>query len=510
MPDTLKIYRDDTDTTGLDLSSYVDITEGGINPGDESVREPVMSQGSLGYGEQVVHVRMSARPFTVALLLAGSSQDTLAALQQSIEGYLAGARPVIEWARQGASSSTWFRVRYGRVLGDARYDQKRESQTRYAKRLMVVTAEPYGTGSRVLAANVPVVSPPTGAGWASAAGPIGVAPSNPALGMLPSIGGDAPVRWRIGFGATGASAAGDGFSATGIFPGRIAAGLTATPYSITGLNAASAQSPTTARIRHAYGTAMGPTTYIADDWAPGGFALQFTGTRLGSGAQIPLNDAAGPALITGAWAPTAPPPGLYRLYAAIRSRQHTTGGSSLPARVQVLSAGIRGPVATLAVRSPSQWAWYDVGDVLNLNDLSINFGFPTGFTGVASPMFNVAAFAAIPKHTRYWEIDNQYGVQSQVLAVGADSDDGVSPVGVIVAASLAAMDRQEDVTQRSSLRGALPVTAALPSGGTSAWYLAAIAFRDSLQANIQATSSHHNRENLTVSIAAWDRYTFSK
>lgn len=517
MPDTLKLYRDDADTAGLDLSSYVDVNEGGINPGDEATREPVFSQGSLGYGEQLVHVQTKARPFTVALLLSAATVDALGALQQTIEGYLGGARPMIEWARQGASSSTWFRVRYGRLIGDARYDQKRESQTRYGKRLMVLTTEPFGTGARVRSTNsgtasAPVIAAPTGPGWASGAltgGNIaGIAPSNPAIGALPSIGGDAPVRWRIGIGATGASPLGDGFSATGIFPGRAVAGITATAYSVAGWNAGSNVSPTTSRMNHFAGTLLGPTSYLTDPWAPGGgFALQFTGSRIGSGAQIPLTNAK----LLGAFAPTAPPAGLYRLFGCIRVRQDTAAGSSVPARAQIQSGGIRGPIATLALRSPSQWAWYDLGDLVDPTDVSINFGFPTGFTCVASPIFNLTALAAIPKHTRYFEIDNQYGVAAnESLAVSADADDGVTPVGRITNHRLSDLSRSEVLTQRAVFRGDLPVTAPLGSGASGAWYLAVLAFRDSLQPNFQATSTHHQLENVVVTIAAHDRYTFAK
>lgn len=516
MPDVLRLYSGDDDTTGLDLSTYVDVAEGGINPGDEATRSPVMSQGSLGYGEQVVHVQVKARPFTVALLLNADSVDAVGALQQRIETYLASARAAIEWRRQGAAASTWFRIRYGRVLGDARYDHKRESQTRHAKRVLALIVEPFGTGSRLRyitgVGTAPVMHPPTGAGWASAqsfaAGvAVGIAPSNPAMGQLPSIGGDSPVRWRIAVGGTAASPGGDGGVATGFFPGRVVCGISATAYSVGGLNAATSQ-PTTARIRHNAGTLMGPTAYLADPWSPGGgYALQFTGTRLGSGAQIDLAQA----LVNGAWAPTAPPPGLYRLFAAIRSRQHTTAGSSVPARAQVQSDGIRGPVATLALRSPSQYAWYDMGDVVDLDDISINFGFPTGFTGIASPMFNLAGFAAIPKHTRYWEIDNQAGVgANRLLGVAADADDGLTPAGVVNDFALPNLHRIDGLFQRSAIRGDLPITAPIPSGGTSAWHVAALAFRDSQTIGAFATQSHHPEERVIVAVAAWDRYTFAK
>lgn len=516
MPDTLKLYRDDSDTSGLDLSSYVDLTEGGINPGDEATRQPVYSQGSLGYGEQLVHVQTKARPFTAALLLFGSSVDALGALQQTIEGYLVGARPVIEWARQGATSSTWFRVRYGRVLGDARYDQKRESQTRYGKRLLVLTVEPFGTGSRVLAStavgSAPVTAGPTGAGWASFANTTNavaaVAPSNPAIGALPSIGGDAPVRWRIGISATAASPMGDAFLATGIFPGKVVAGISATPYSVVGFNAASSVTGSSNRMKHSSGTAMGPTSYFTDPWSPGGgFALQFTGSLIGSGQQIPL----GQSLVLGGFFPSAPPPGLYRLFAAVRVQQHTSAGSSVPALAQMTNGGVRGPIATLALRSPSQWAWYDMGDAIDINgSLRINFGYPAGFTGIASPIFLLGAFAAIPKHTRYWEIESSYGLDpAYQLAVSADSDDGLTPVGAMLNGRQSGLSRSENLTSRTGFRGDIPVTAPLGSGATGAWYLAALAFRKS-QGAVTATAPHHANEKLIVACSAWDSYTFAK
>ena len=514
MPDTLKLYRDDADTSGLDLSSYVDVAEGGINPGDESVRNPVMSQGALGYGEHLVHVQIKARSFTAALLLFGTTHDALAALQHEIEARLVGGRPVIEWARQGASSSTWFRVRYGRVLGDARYDQKRESQTRYAKRLLALVVEPYGTGSRVLystgAASAPVMAPPTGAGWASiglTSGKIaGIAPSNPAMGMLPSVGGDAAVRWRIGVGATTASAFPAGLAGgSGFFPGRAAFGISATVYSVAGLNAGS-WSASAARLRvNRHGA-----TWLADPWAPGGgFGAYIAGTVLSTGGQVRLDPTLDQAL--GSWAPSAPPGGLYRLFACIRARQDTAAGSNRPAVAQVISRGIRGPIATLALRSPSQWAWYDMGDVLDLNDVGFAIGFPTGFTGAASPAFNLTAFAAIPKQIAYWEVDNQSGASStEALAVSADNDDGITPAGKIANHRLVDFSRTEVLSQRGAFRGALPVTPPLGSGATAAWHLAVLAFRDSSLNNVQSTAAHHPNERAIVSVIAHDRYTFAK
>ena len=509
MADTLVLYRDDADATGLDLSSYVDIAAGGINPGDEETREPVLSAGSLGYGQQLVTATLKARPFTAALLISATSADTLAALWQSIEAYLAGSRPQIEWRRQGASSSTWFRVRYGRLLGSARYDQRLESQAWAAKRVMALLVEPHGAGAR-MAFPAPVWAGPTGPGWASAGQGgltmVGIAPSNPAIGRLPSIGGDAPVRWRVGIAATGASAAGAGYLATGFFAGRVIAGLTATPYSAIGLNAASGQASSAWRLA-AVSTAAGPTSYVTDPWSPGGgFALQFMGTRTGSG--VAIDTSAG---LSGAWAPSAPPPGLYRVFAAIRARQNTSGGSAVPARAQLSSQGIRGPVATLALRSPSQWAWYDMGDVADLTSLSIGFGFPTGFTAAASPAFNLAALAAIPKMERYWEINNPYGVAAaNHLAVSADGDNGITPVGIEGELSSWSLHRIDNLTRRSSLRGDLPITPPAASGATSAWYIVALAIRDSESLGAAATQSHHSLENVVIGLAAWDRYTFAK
>ena len=513
MPDTLILYRDDTDNSGLNLSSYVDLDSGGIDPGDEEVREPVMSAGGLGYGEQLVYERVHSRPFTVALLLNAASPDALGALQQTIERTLRGAAPVVSWKRQGATATTFWRIRHGRVLGSARYDQKMEAQTFNGRRTLALICEPFGTGSRHLASAVPVTVGPTGPGWASIApfsSPFSVAPSNPAVGLLPSIGGDAPVLWRIAIGATAASPMGDAFVSTGMFPQKVVAGLTATPFTPFGYNAA-------ASLTHVAGTQTGPTAYITDPWSPAvnalgtGLALGFNGSHLASGQSISLGGNVGLLNPAGGGGPTAYPPGLYRAFACVRAQQHTSGGSSVPARLQAMSAGIRGPVATLLLRSPSQWAWYDIGDINDTTDITLGFGMPSGWTSAGTPRFLLAGVALIPKMIRYWELDALEGADYyQQLAIGSDPDDGITPAGLMFQAGLPSLMNTRALTRRGISRGDIPVTPPVASGATRGYWLVALAFRGARLGINAPTVTAHSREQITVACSAWDRYTFAK
>lgn len=511
--DTIKLWRDDADVTGLDISQWVDV-QAGIDPGDEAVRVPVYGGSDVGYGRHLAYVGTRERTFTIPLLLDAASTDELAALQASIEGVIGGRRPHLSWQREGASSATWWRVRYGAVLGSSRYDQKMEAQTIHARRVLTLVLEPFGTGSRVVSPP-PVWTGPTGPGWAlssAAAGPrFAWSPSNPAVGQLPSIGGDAEVRWRIAVQATSASGAAVPFGATGFYPGRYAAGFTATPYTPMGANAG-------ASLMHQNGTFLGATVLALDPWSPAvnalgsGVALQFNGTRLGSGLSIYFPGQS----LAMRWQPTAPPPGLYRLFAAVRAQQHTTAGSTLPARMQIQSQGVRGPIATLALRSPSQWVWYDVGDVVSLDDVQLNFAFPTGWTAAGSPLFMLAGFTAIPKQMRYWEVDGDQGLGlGQQWGLTSDSDDGL-PVAGMVFSNLQNMHSAEYAAatsgllyNRGQLRGELPITQPVASGQPQPW-LVALALRETQSAFFLATATHHSRENVGVHLVAWDRYTFAK
>lgn len=508
--DTLILYRDDADTTGLDLSSYVDVQNGGIQPGDGATRDPVWADGQLGYGQQLLRVSIKNRPFTVQLLLSGASRDATLALQRDIELRLRGARPTMAWTPDGATSATWLRIRHGRVVGDERYDERREGQTFYAQRTMLTVCEPYGLGSRSIGTRAPVVAGPTGPGWASVSVSsgrwAGVAPSNPGYGMLPSLGGDAEQFWRIHVkGTMTASQSPGGFSGTGYRVAAVVWGIMPTPYSVAGLTAGSAV-PTAARMQWTYGTAMGPTAHLADPWAPGGgYALQSCGTVLGTAGQVQLLDQA---LIEGQVSPTAPPAGgLYRVWAAIRVRQSPTAGSALPAVAQMLTDGVPGQMATLAMRSPSQYAWYDLGDTADYNDLGIGFGWPTGWTCAASPAFNLSCIALMPKDVAYGLI-YAFDTSGDNIGYGLipDTDNGNVLAGELFQSNL--VNEAGVAQQRGANLGDVPVLPPVPSGGSAMW-LAALVMRGD-QMPFVGTSTAHDKEVPVVTVAAWDRYTFAK
>lgn len=201
---------------------------------------------------------------------------------------------------------------------------------------------------------------------------------------------------------------------------------------------------------------------------------------------------------------------MFRMWAAIRVRQHTAGGSSVPAVAQAVADGIRGPVATLIMRSPSQWHWYDLGDVTEVNGVGLAFGFPTGWTAIASPAFNVSAIALFPR-------DYAYGVvyaagEARPHAEGPyivpDADDGNVLSGLGANSILAAAGATSAQNAAVNL-GDVPVVPPIPSGGQP-WWLAALAVRGNDNTNFLPTVSHHDQERVAITVAAWDRYTFAK
>ena len=425
MPDTLVLYRDESDT-GLDLSSFVDVEEGGIDPGDAAIREPVWVDAatSTGYGAGLAGERLANRPFLVALLLSGATRDALLARFREIQERLDGPRCFLEWRPQDATSSTWYRVRYGRLLGSERYDVRRE-RARVAKRLLQLDCSPYGEGNRRRASNLSTTLA-SGLGWASS-----LAPSNPAVVSVASVGGDVPAAMRLAFshGAGPTLARWSGF----------AWGLTYQPSYLPAFLTGGAS-----LLGARDGTAYGPTAYLAASgivggatngaaWATG-LAAQFLATYAVSGAAPPyytiVNSVKGSMASYGISAPVA---GRYRAYLAARYRS-----ASHPVRVRLRDPYSNiGPVATIggAVDGASAFRWYDMGDV-QVGPTSLAFAISalvsSGMATVvsASPALNVAGLALIPR-------DVQFGVFQHTsydeLATLAWIVDGIETEGPVLA-----------------------------------------------------------------------------
>jgi len=201
--DSLVLFRDWNDTTGLDLSSWVDVENGGFNPGDVGTHSPVFTTGAYasGLGETYIAEARGNRVMPIGLAVQGSTRDDLNAQFRMIRERLDGQAPILAWTPEGAASATYFRVLYGRLLGSERYDYRRE-RSLWARRVLEVTCTPFGEGQRRSAAGVGA-NPwyPSVAG----AGASGAMPSNPVIFALPSVGGDRPAAFRMAF--TQASAA---------------------------------------------------------------------------------------------------------------------------------------------------------------------------------------------------------------------------------------------------------------------------------------------------------------
>lgn len=537
MADTLVIFRDDKDSTGLDISDYVDVDRGGIDPGDGPAREPVFTGGAQGYGQLLSHVQVNNRVFQAALLLSASSTDALGGLAQRIETILGGRRAWIQWTREGASAATWYRVRFGRLVGDNRYDQKMEAQTFHGRRQLVAQVEPYGIGGRtrysdVVASSFPVLHGPTGAQW-GAMGSYAVATrnfaslfteANPAVGIVPSIGGDGPRMLRVIVSATSPSeplVAGIGsfVNLSQVFLGFSRSGRSPVLSAASAGTALGNNWTPLYRLGH-QSTAYGPTSWGTDPWSPGGgYYVPCKGTRLASGLIPMMTEPFLFAQPRPTLSFTADDAALYRVFACIRTRQHTTAGSSVPGRVQFEFNGVRGPIATLALRSPSQWCWYDVGEVAapyfdGAKMTGVGFEQPTGFTGLASFNFEVAAIAGIPADLGFCRINAGESIDSnQQIAVLSDSDGPYTAAGKVFPQGLILGYWDESfprVAWAGDVSGELPVLPPQGSPAASPIYITALGLRGNGQAGIAATMTHHGQERIVVGIAAYDRYTWAK
>ncbi len=393
MADTIILYRDQADA-GLDLSTYVDVEGGGIDPGDAAIEEAVFVDGktSTGFGPVLAGRRAANRPFLVNLLLSASTRDALLGLHRVIRERLDGNAPMLEWKQEGAASSTFFPIKYGRLLGSDRYDYKRE-RVRVAKRLLELTCSPMGEGTRRTASTL-VSYVASGAGWAS-----GFAPSNPAAFPLPSVGGDLPAGVRLAFyhGAGPTLARWGGF----------AWGLTWQPSYCPAFLSGGAS-----MLRMWDGTLYGPTSYLAASgiaggatngaaWATG-LALQMVPTFDATGANLPFAQIVRENKATlGSYAAQAPWPGRYRAFILGRHRYLTSSGA---AQLRMKDAfGNVGPVATMA--GPSHFAWHDMGDMLvgaTALDFRVSARIPSGYASpLASPGVNIAAVALVPRDVQF-------------------------------------------------------------------------------------------------------------
>lgn len=542
MADTLVIYRDDHDTTGLDISAYVDVAQGGIDPGDGPAREPVFSGGPHGYGQQLSHVEHRNRVFQCPLLLEGADHDALNGLAQAIETHLGGRRAWLHWTREGASSGTWYRVKYGRLVGDSRYDQKLEAQTAKGRRHLIAQVDPYGVGTRMLytahlgLASMPIIGGPTDPGgnqWVPATGIRMAAAtrnfaslfteSNPAIGQVPSIGGDGPRMLRVAVRASAASIVNQLQIGSAFGLQQVVVGFSRIPYSpvlSAASSASSAQAPGHYRLQH-LSTQYGPTALGTDPWSPGGgYFVRCPGTRMATTGLIPLMTTP---FTFARGRPSVWPsvqydgPDVFRMFACIRTRQHTTAGSSVPGRVQFEYSNVRGPIATLAMRSPSQWIWYDLGEMPYFGFYGegisgIGFEQPTGFTGLASFNFEIAAIAGLPADSLF-RIDAGHAVfDDDEIGVLSDSDGPLTAAGDLNTTTFVT-GYWDESTGRSGIAGDLvgeiPV---LPPQGTPAaspMWIVALALRGN-PIGQTGTVTHHGRESVLVRIGAYDRYTWAK
>lgn len=395
MADTLILYRDQNDA-GLDLSAYVDVAGGGINPGDGEIITGVFIDGktSTGFGPVLAGSQRSNRAFQVPLLLSGSTRDALIGLIRVIQERLDGAAPMVEWKQDGASASTFFPVKFGRILGSERYDFYRE-RVRVAKRLLDLVCSPAGEGTRRTAASL-VSYVASGAGWASS-----LAPSNPAAFPLPSIGGDLPAGFRI--------AVSHGGGPTRTRWGGFAWGLTWQPSYCAGFLTGGAS-----YLRMWDGTLYGPTSYLAASGIPGGAATAIQGqavqiipTYEATGANVPYVQIVNESLATiASYAAQAPWPGRYRAYVLGRDRMAVAGD-----RVQLRLRdpfGNVGPVATMG--GPSVFSWLDMGDVIvgaTALDFRVQARIPsTATVPLASPAVNIAAVALIPRDVLFGQFNH--------------------------------------------------------------------------------------------------------
>lgn len=394
MADTFILYRDQADS-GLDLGAYVDVANGGLNPGDGEIEQPVFIDGktSTGFGPVLAGVQKQNRMFTANLLLNASTKDGLLALFRGIRERLDGGSPYLEWRSEGASSSTFYPIKYGRLLGSDRYDFNRE-RVRFARRFLELNCSPVGEGNARTAASLTAVRA-SGAGWASS-----LAPSNPGAFPLPSVGGDLPAGLRLAF----SHGAGPTLARWGGF----AYGLTWQPSYCPAFLTGGASF-----LRMWDGTLYGPTSYLLASGIVGGAtsvsaayatgqALQIVPTFDATGVNIPFVQIVNENKATmGSYAANAPWPGRYRAFILGRHRYLSASGVA-QLRIRDGFANV-GPVATMA--GPSHFAWHDMGDVLigaTMLDLRVSARIPSGYASpLASPGVNIAAVALIPRDVQY-------------------------------------------------------------------------------------------------------------
>lgn len=498
MADTLVLYRDGADS-GLDLSAYVDVANGGINPGDADVRQPVWAGAPGGYGSPLIAERLGNREFTVQVLFSASTRDGLLGLFRQVKERLDGDDPHVSWTPEGASSATTFRIRYGRLLGSDRYDYAREVRL-YARRLLALSCAPWGEGSRRRGSDL-TVHAPTLHGFASS-----VSPSNPAAFPMPSVGGDAPaaVRWAFGHGSHASSQ-------TPQYAG-FAFGLTWQPSFLPAWLSGGAS-----MIRAWDGTTYGPTAYVADAFAPGGGqAVQLSGTYRASGQTLPFARVV--SYHRGSLASymhAAPWPGRYRMFLSARTRSTHIGFVTLQARD---AYGNVGPVATPA-HVPSAWQWLDLGDVMvkpDQTDLYVGVRYATGATFaqtlasnlVASPVVNISAVALVPKDVGYGQIRHtgQENLASMWWVVdGIEADRQLRAGGPLPIASVAA----QPVAQSSGWNydlgfvGDRPQAPYTPSGVATGPVAVVLGIRSN-------PTAHRATDRVGVVLMQLDRYVFAK
>lgn len=513
MPDTLKLYYSRGSATPvLDLSNYVDVAKGGINPGDADVVSPVWADPGVGYGTHLVGAVTQNRPFQSALLLTASTMAALRALEQDVVRYLNGPSPVIEWKAEAAAASTFYLVRHGKLLGDDRYDQRLENQASASRRQLVAVCAPYGIG--LFPNQYPLqTAPPVKGGLATWSGS-GYGASNPAIGAFPSIGGDAPVSWALSVWATIAASAP---SANVSYQSALmwaAMGRSATLIDPLPLKAATPLAAVTPLLFTNIGAGIGggaATSILADPWAPGGGkAVQFTGTRMT--ASGPWSGAS-PGYVFSGYAGV--PAGLYRAFLAARYRQDATALAGSAAVMRLWWDYTAGPAVALLSNSPSTWRWYDAGDVAVMGAqtiISLEAAYASGATHAASPHFNVSGIALIPKDQGYTFIRPLPANSFNGVAINGD-DEGVGMAigGGLENPQLMSGGGVLADPGAADVQGETPHTLPAPSGAPGTSYLSVL-----VQVGIEPArppiieQTMHDRVVARLVVAAFDRYTFAK
>ena len=418
--DTLVLYRDGADATGLDLSQWVDVDQGGINPGDADVRQAVWAGNASSYGSALAGETVANRNVDVQLLIDGTTPDELAALQRQIKERLDGSSPHLAWTREGATRTAHFRIRYGRLLGSERYDQRREAQTVHARRLLALVCAPYAEANRRRTDDL-VVQWATGAGWTTWASGAGISPSNPAFtGPLPSVGGDVEAAMRLLVGV--ATTAGSGGANLSAYAWGLTRQASYLPFYMSagapGPHASGGATFTSGFLYYTEGTKTGPTTVGSFPLAPGGGKfLMFTGTYKGTSNLAifhTITDHQEGFTQAASYNHAIPNPGRYRVWLAARSM---TNFNEFLVRLRDRNGEVT--LATI-IAGPSGFRWYDMGDHVALSraqkwEVAVQRATLSG-TLYASPALHIAGIALIPKDIGYGHLQTQ---QLYVNAMGA-------------------------------------------------------------------------------------------